>query len=192
MSNKTCIRVKSNSKANKFQDHLYYLFLKWKSDPDTYGHLMLDTVDKIITDTIKRNPNPAIDEKLEELDDLRQDLRVKCFSLLKNKINIDNLLPHEANKKIYNYLQVTITYFLMDKHKDVRRRKESERNILNETIPAFIEDEHEIIQFQNPTHNEIARLRIQGFNFQEIRDKLNLSQSQLKTMLQNMETQLRC
>lgn len=181
-----CIKTKKPRKfSNRFNDDLYYTYLKWKSDPKFYGGLLAEKLEKVVADTLQRNSWRPFYERIEDVEDLHQEILLRCFKAV-TKVKIDGLLPHEANKTIYNYLQVTATLYLRDKAKKVRlaRHKDSVREAQVST--TYFTENLPVHLVQDPLLMDILDLRVQGFGYTEIQEKLNITPGKLKKHMQNL------
>lgn len=181
-----CIRTKKPGKfSNRFNDDLYYAYLKWKSDPKTYGSLLTEKLEKVVADTLQRNSWRPFYERIEDVEDLHQEILLRCFKAV-TKVKVDGLLPHEANKTIYNYLQVTATLYLRDKAKKVRLARCKDLIREAQTPVTYFTENLPVHFIQDPVLMEVLDLRVQGFGYTEIQEKLNITSSKLKKYMQDL------
>jgi hypothetical protein len=157
---------------------LSVLYLKWKDSPEEYGAEMAETVDKIIFSTLHRQPLQPIYWKIEDKDDLLQELRAMCFQKL-------NRITNPDNKRIFNYLRVSIKLALKDKSRKVGKRldrEEKEAEVLGEKTKSF----PTLFYFNDIRLEQIATLIASGETKQNICSQLNISRTVLKREIERL------
>jgi hypothetical protein len=147
------------------------LYLKWKESPNEYGNQMAETVDKIIFSTINRQSLHPIYRKIEDHDDLIQELRYLCFQRL-NKIN------EPTNKRIFNYLRISIKLALKDKARKVGKRLDRESieiDVLSEKVKPL----DPLFYYNDTLLEQVATLLANGETKQNICSILSITRGKL-------------
>ena len=151
------------------QGQLISLYHKWKESPNEYGNEMAATIDKIIYSTLHRQSLLPVYWKFEDRDDLMQELRLLCFQKL-------NKITDPSNKRIFNFLRISIKLALLDKTRKVGKRLDREPKeveILGEkskTLPSLFYFNDELLE-------QVATLISNGETQQYICKKLNISRT---------------
>lgn len=161
------------------QGHLINLYIKWKDNPDLHGKEMSDTVDKIIYSTLKKQSLEPIYKKIEDHEDLIQDLRVLCFQKL-------NRIRKPTNKRIFNFLRISIRLALKDKARRVGKfldREHIEQEILGEKIkqPMIC------FCFGDDLLDKVATLLAYGETKQNICSNLEISRTTLQKQINKLK-----
>lgn len=150
---------------------LITLYSKWKENPSQYGQAMAETVDKIIYSTLHRQSLEPIYWRVEDRDDLMQELRLLCFQKL-------NRITNPTNKRIFNFLRISIKLALKDRTRKVGKRldrEEKESEFLGERVmdmPTFF-------YFNDVLLEQVATLIASGETKQKICSTLNISRTKL-------------
>lgn len=155
------------------------LYLKWKESPNEYGNEMAETIDKIIYSTIKRQSLFPIYRKTEDVDDLMQELRYLCFQKL-------NKITDPSNKRIFNFLRVSIKLALKDKARKVGKkldREEVECEILGEK-PKLIDP---VFYFNDLLLEQVATLLSIGETKQNVCSKLGITRTRLDREIERLK-----
>lgn len=154
---------------------LYTLYMKWKSSPKEYGEEMAVTIDKIIYSTLHRQTLEPIYRKIEDRDDLIQELRFLCFKKLAN-------ITEPSNKRIFNFLRISIQLALKDKARKVGKRLDREaveEHILGEkSQPISL-----LFYFNDEQLENIATLLAVGETKQSICSQLSITRTTLNKEL---------
>lgn len=116
---------------------LLTLYNKWVADPHTYNPAMAQTVERIIRWVLARKPDRGIYYRIEDQDDLLQDLKTICFKKLQT-------VENPTNKRIFNRLRLAVLYGLKDRARKLSKyidREEIENTLLvpvqSEPLPDF-------------------------------------------------------
>lgn len=159
---------------------LSILYQKWKESPEFYGKEMSDTVDKIIYSTLNGQSLQPIYKKFEEKADLIQELRYLCFKKLGN-------ISNPTNKRIFNFLKISIVLALKDKTRRVGKRLDREpieRAILGEKSPR---SSTSFFYFNDQLLEDVATLLSDGETKQDICKLLNITRSQLNKQVKKLK-----
>lgn len=150
---------------------LYETYLKWKRDPERYGDQMSVRIDRIIHKALSNKGHDPIYYKTEDRDDMIQDIRVAVIKAL-------NRVENPDNKRLYNYLRVTVDGAWLDRNRKLGRMLDREKVL--STLPMDNCYVMEVFSFRDPLLQDIARLLLDKTSEQEICSKLNISKSVLK------------
>lgn len=153
------------------QGQLSTLYSKWKEHPSEYGYEMAETVDKIIYSTLHKQNLEPIYWKFEDRDDLIQELRMLCFQKL-------NRISDPSNKRIFNFLRISIKLALKDKARKVGKRldrEETESEILGEKVKNV----PTLFFFDDTLLEQIATLLANGETKQHVCSTLSISRTKL-------------
>lgn len=166
----------------KDQGQLLDIYLKWKVDPATYGAEMSTTIDKIINSTLSKQSLVPVYRKIEDRDDLLQDLRLLCLQKL-------HKIEEPTNKRIFNFLRVSISLALKDKARKVGKRLDRE-NTETSTINNYLTDHslQPMFHFGDQKLETVATLLASGYNKQEILRELKMTRTDLEKELVKLRT----
>ena len=149
------------------REDLFHLYTKWHENPKEYDEEMRNMIDKIIYFSMQKFKTLPIYYRTEEKDDLIQDLRLMCFSRLKQKID------NPSNKRIFNYLKICIRGRLLDHTKRVGRYMDRDR------VELPVKDHSDIpTDFGSKTANQVASLLSRGEKKSDICKHLNLTKKE--------------
>ncbi len=161
------------------EGHLINLYLKWMDNPELYGKEMSETVDKIIYSTLKKQSLEPIYKRFEDYEDLIQELRLLCFQKL-------NRISNPTNKRIFNFLRISIILALKDKARKVGKfldREEKEDELLGEKVktpnPCFC--------FGDELLDNVATLLAYGETKQKICKDLHISRTKLQQQIEKLK-----
>ena len=158
---------------------LYTLYLNWKADPKRYGQEMAETVDKIIRSTVSRQSLMPVYRRFEDSEDLIQDLRYLCFKKLQN-------IENPSNKRIFNYLRVSISLALKDKARKVGKRMDREP-IEASTLGEKKDYDTSYLSFGDPLLDQIAIMLANKESKQAIVDQLGIDRLQLDKQINKLK-----
>ncbi len=165
----------------KDQGQLSILYQKWMENPSQYGQEMAITVDKIIHSTLATQRLRPIYWRTEELEDLMQDLRLLCFKNLRN-------IKNASNKSIFNYLRISIIFYLKDKTRKVGKyldREEKENEVLGGKVINTT-----MFCFGDTRLDQIAYLLSHGETKQNICSMLGITRSTLNKDINKLKQSL--
>lgn len=159
--------------------HLSLLYLKWKDNPKIHGQEMAETIDKIIYSTIRKQTLEPIYKKFEDHEDLIQELRLLCLQKL-------DRIEDPTNKRIFNFLRISISLALKDKARKVGKlldREEKEEEILGEKVKLPIT----CFCFGDQLLDNVATLLAHGETKQSICSILNISRTRLQQAIEKLK-----
>lgn len=163
---------------NKEDGQLSVLYRKWKEDPDKYSFELSQTVDKIIYSTLSRQSLQPFYWRTEDRDDMIQDLRVLCWKKL------NNINPPITNKRIFNFLRVSIKLALKEKARKVGKRLDREA-VEYKAISTYSQVS-EPFSLGDPVLDRVAFLLLSGQTKSNIREELNLSRGKLNKYIDKL------
>ena len=156
------------------------LFLNWKESKDEYSLEMANTLDRIINSVLKpRTGAVQLYYKTEDFEDLLQDIRFICLKRLAN------VKPPYTNKRLFNYLALSIKLYLKEKTRNTCRKLDKEKVEHHLTPTASGIDTSPF--FLEPDLDKVLSLRMAGFSWVEVKDKLAISSNELQRRRQEME-----
>lgn len=161
-------------------DHLLNLYLNWKKSPSQFNEEMAETVDKIIFSTLSRQRLNPIYKRIEDHEDLIQDLRILCFQKLTK-------ISNPTNKRIFNYLKISINLALRDKARKVGKfldRESKEAEILGDRKKST----PPMLFYNNSLLENIAKLLAEGETKQNICSILSITRTKLNKEIQKLRT----
>lgn len=163
--------------------HLSSLFLKWKRDPELWGEEMAKTVDSIIYYSLKRQSLHPVFRKYEDDEDLIQELRLLCFERL-------HKVQNPTNKRLFNYLQVSIRLGLMDKTRRVGKLMDRDRIISNVAPGKTMEPDfsNDYFNFGNTLTNQVATLLSEGYSKSKIKKMLKVSSNKMAEIIKELKS----
>lgn len=160
------------------ENELVNLYNKWLKDPNIYGDQMSKLVDKIIHSTLNSQSLSPIYLRFEDKEDLIQDMRVMCFSKLRKVTNPDN-------KRIFNFLRVSIKFTLKDKTRKTGKRMDRE-SIEQKLLADKLTYNSSHYLHPNDHLNKVANMLSEGYNKGEICQVLNLTRSKLERNIEEL------
>ena len=211
------MRVKGNNIYTGLgsSTQLVKLIRNYKLDPPAYQKQLTDTITKIIRSVLSKEGYTPIRKELEEVDDLIQDLRLLCLKLINKSVieapqnnptssntNIDTeRMDRILNKKVYNYLTVSLTYALMYKLRKISKmeaRSKIETALINSgfknkevnTIEDEVIEPYPGLFLENSLERKVSNLLANGYTKREVRNYLCLKEKEMKKVLQNIKDQL--
>lgn len=177
--------MKYNRKATPDQDHLLVLYSRWMDNKKQYGGQMAEAIDRIITTVLAKHPVPPFYRRTEDKADLLGELRLLCLQRLER-------IENPTNKRIYNYLRVSIELYLKDKSRKVGRQIDRE-DVENDFLGEKTKYPSLGFCFGDPTAEQVANMLAHGETKQSIRERLDLSRTELEDVIENIkETLLTC
>lgn len=156
-----------------FGDELLYYYKKWKEDRN---HPYIPRfIDKLITVNIQKQGRKRFaDFSQDELQEHLHLLRVKCYQTL-------NKITEPTSKRIYNYLDCTVRYGLMD------LKKELAKKIDLKTVTTPI-DAYEVsnislelddsLNYLDGIQKQVAYFLINKYTIKEIQEETGLSKKE--------------
>lgn len=157
-------------------NHLLDLYSKWLIFPEQYQEEMAITIDKIIFSTLSKQHLQPIYRRFEDVSDLHQDLRLLCFKALTR-------IENPTNKRIFNFLKITIEYGLKDKARQVGKRLDREQ-IEAESLCRFHSQSEPFFHFGDKILNQVATLLASGETKVSICKELNLTKAELNKKIE--------
>lgn len=137
MTSQRLVRSLPKRTSYEHDQQLVTLYHKWVSDPQAYGEEMATTVRRIVSWVLDRQPTHSIYYRIEDRDDLRQDLEAVCFRKLQT-------VTEPTNKRIFNRLRLAVLFELKTKARKLSRyidREEIENTlcspVASEPLPDF-------------------------------------------------------
>lgn len=165
-------------------NHLLVLYQQWKANPEKYQEAWAKVIDSVIHSTLATTSLRPFYWRVEELEDLYQELRALLFKKL-------NRIQNPTNKRIFNFLRITIKFYLREKARTVGKRMDRE-NIENSHLGEQIKTPDEnLVLFADPQMNEVAQLLIAGRTRKEIRSRTDLSVSAFNNVMANIKKQVK-
>jgi hypothetical protein len=166
-------------------NHLVLLLERYKTAPIIFEKDLVKTIDKIINDTIRGNKYISTFKNMESFDDTFQDLRLVCLKV------INKLKPPINNKRIYNYLVISIRFAILEKAKNLSKFIDREqKNLPLQDFKNTKKDDlifDSVFIFNDHELDSIADYLKEGNTKKYIRDELKLSQGKLEKILSNMK-----
>jgi hypothetical protein len=159
------------------KDHLLNLYNNWIVNPKDFNEEMKEVIDKIIYSTVRKQSLDPIYRRIEDNDDLAQELRALCFSKLRK-------ISEPTNKRIYNYLKVCIKLNLKDRCRKVGKyldREVIENSILGDKNP------NNFFCFGDSMLDRIAYLLAYGSPKKDICLELNISRPKLQKEIERLK-----
>jgi hypothetical protein len=167
-------------KAQSEQGHLVNLYFSWLEDPQTHGKEMAETIDKIIYSILQKYSTDPIYRRIEDREDLLQDLRLLCIKKLHN-------IKDPTNKRIFNFLKISIKLALLDKTRRVGKfldREAKEQEVLGEKVKDPMSF---TFCFGDDTLDKVATLLAYGETKQNICTQLGISRSKLNQQIDKLK-----
>lgn len=161
------------------EGQLITLYNKWIVSPKEYDQEMSETVDRIIHSTLNRQSLEPIYRKIEERTDLIQDLRFLCFKKLRN-------IQNPTNKRIFNFLRISISLALKDKARKVGKRLDREP-IECDALKERAKVMPSIFYFNDPMLEKVATFLSEGESKRNICTILKISRSKLKQEIEKLK-----
>lgn len=158
---------------------LSLLYLKWKDDPSRYGEEMVNTINSIIHYTLNKQSLEPIYRRTEDVEDLYQELRVLCFQKL-------DKITDPSNKRIFNYLRVSISLALKDRARRVGKkldREAQEAEILGEKTKSF----PTLFYYGDEMLEQVATLLANGETKQSICLNLKIKRTELDKQIDRLK-----
>lgn len=159
------------------QGQLSILYTKWRNNPTQYQKEMADTIDKIIYSTLARQSLQPIYWRIEDRDDLIQELRLLCFSKLQR-------ISNPTNKRIFNFLRISIILGLKDMTRKVGKRMD--RELREVEVLGEKTRETSIFYFNDGLLEKIATLLSNGESRQDICTKLQITRGRLNKEIEKL------
>lgn len=163
------------------ENQLVNAFLSWRDNKELSSKEMSDTLDRIILSTLRsKYRSTQLYHKTEDFDDLLQDIRYICLRRLAN------VQPPYTNKRIYNYLSLSIKMYLKEKTRNTCKKLDKEK-VEHHLTPAGSGSIETSSFFLDPTLDTILNYRFAGLHWTEIKQKLSLSTRELNRLRKEME-----
>lgn len=161
------------------ENELLTLYNKWLNDPHRYGEAMAKVVDKIIYSTLNSQSLSPIYHRFEDKEDLIQDMRVICFKSLKK-------VTEPTNKRIFNFLRISIEFTLKDKTRRTGKRMDREK-IEKQTLCDKLTYVSSHYLHPDEQTNSIANMLSHGYNKTEICKTLSISRNNLEKKIEELK-----
>jgi hypothetical protein len=139
---------------------------------------MSNTIDKIIYSTLSKQSLEPVYRRIEDRDDLIQELRYLCFQKL-------NRITDPSNKRIFNFLRVSIKLALKDKARKVGKRMDrevTEAEILGEKSNLS----PSVFYFNDDFLEKVATLLSEGETKESICKKLGITRGNLNKQISRL------
>lgn len=154
------------------------LFNKWKTNRKLYDNEMVETLDKILYSTIGRERLRPFYWRYESYEDMIQDLRVLCYRKL-------DKITDPTNKRIFNYIRITVKLGLMDKARKVGKQLDREVFEKAEVSEVFHTDDT-VFFFDDPLLENVATALSNGYNQKFIRESFGLTAKQYNNAIKKL------
>ena len=160
-----------------FGDELFYYYSKWKEDRN---HPYIPRfIDKLITVNIQKQGRKKFadfneDELLEHL----HLLRVKCYQTL-------NRITDPTSKRIYNYLDCTVRYGLMDLKKELAKKidlKPLTYSLDSVKVSNLSVELDDSLNYLTGVQKEVAYYLINKYSIKEIQEETGLTKKEFYTV----------
>lgn len=165
MATEKLIKALPDRPKYEHDQQLLTLYTKWVDNPVEYNTQMAQTVERIIRWVLARKPDRAIYYRIEDQDDLLQDLKTICFRKLQT-------VENPTNKRIFNRLRLAVLYGLKDRARKLSKymdREEIENMLCNPLKPDPLPD------FGEESLNILADYLSSGYGKRKICKELEIS-----------------
>lgn len=169
-----------------FGDELFYYFNKWKQDKN---HPYIPKfIDKLITVNLQKQGRKKIaDFNSEEFQEHLHLLRVKCYLTL-------NKITEPTSKRIYNYLDCTVRYGLMDLRKELANK--IDRKPLTQSLDSTkvlnmgitLDDS---LSYLTGVQKEVAYYLINKYSIKDIQEETGLSKKEFLVVKKELARMLK-
>jgi hypothetical protein len=209
--------IKSTPKAGRDSVDLIRLIRLYKKDPKGYGDQMTVMVDKIINHVCARAGYKPLRKEVEEGGDLKQELRLICFKLINDKINVNNKQENPffddskdsfeevedrvLNKRAFNYLRIVLAHAITGKMRHlfkVQQRSPIEQKLLSEDFKGtqtttmdfdYLEPFPGLFS-EDSLERKVSNMLANGYTKIEVKEQLNLKGKGLEKILNSIKSQI--
>lgn len=175
MSQKLVKALPDRSKYEHDQQ-LFTLYSKWVIDPQSYNEEMGQTVERIVRWVLSRKPDQSIYYRIEDRDDLVQDLKLVCFRKLQT-------VENPTNKRIFNRLRLAVLYALKDRARKLS--KYIDREEIENTLCSPVKSDP-LPDFGEKELNTLADYLASGYGKRKICKELAITPKLYEDMLEQL------
>lgn len=137
------------AKQDRYQDHLLNLYLKWEKEPIKYEQDMVNAVEGIARKTLITYGYSPVYWRIEDQEDLLQDLRIAGVQSL-------HKIKNPTNKRIYNYIKLTLQRVLIKRSYKLARYIDRESS--QQCWEQSSETDTDFLDITDPKLRTIAKL----------------------------------
>ena len=164
-----------------FGDELLFYYNKWKQDPN--HPYIPEFIDKLITVNFrKQNYKKFADFESDNFQEELHKLKLKCYQTL-------NKIQEPTAKRIYNYLDCTVRYGLMNAKKDLAKnidRKQLKVDMESERVSNISISIDDSLLYLPEDQLALAQCILNRMTIKETCDELNLDTKAYKELKENL------